>query len=401
VGKNFIARQPICKRSAEVAGYELVCRDSELAEPAFKDGDTAVAQTLVNSFVDVALDKVAGQNRAFVPVTRDFLLSPFAEALPRKRVVLEIARDTLVDQLLMDSLARLSKKGYWLALDGFTDVDQAKPLAKFAKFAKLDVQTTGWDTVVTQFLALKKLGLPLVARNVDTREDYEFSTKLGFDLFQGFFFCTPTPALHKQIPFNRLSTIYLLTKLQEPDISPRELEHAVGQDLAITYRILRYVNSPAHAFPKKIESIRHAVALVGTGLLSNWSSAALLDSIENKPRELMVTGVVRAHMCQQLGAAMNQKNISQFFTVGLLSVVDALLDRPLRDALLLLPMADAIKDALLQHEGNMGEALSCIKSYERGDWNNTRCGTLSENAIRDAYLNSLVLTRRIAQEFAA
>jgi len=401
VGNNFIARQPICKRGAEVAGYELLCRDNELAEDAFKDGDTSAAKTLLNSFVDVALDKVAGQNRAFVPVTREFLLSPFAEALPKKRVVLEIPGDTRVDQPLVDSVARLSKKGYWVALDGFTGADQAKPLAKFTKFAKLDVHAESWDAVITQFLDLKKLGLPLVARNVDTREDYEFSSKLGFDLFQGSFFCTPDPTLHKQIPFNRLSTIYLLTKLQDPDISPRELEHAVGQDLAITYRVLRYVNSPAHAFPRKIESIRHAVALVGTGLLSNWASAALLGSIENKPRELMVTGIVRAHMCQQLGAALHQKDVSQFFTVGLLSVVDALLDRPLRDALMLLPMSDAIKDALLHHKGRLGEALSCIKAYEHGDWNNTRCGTLSEKAIRDAYLSSLIATRGIAAEFAA
>lgn len=401
MGKSLIARQPICKRGGEVAGYELLCQDSELAEPAFKDGDASASQALVNSFVEVALDKVAGQKRAFVQVTRDFLLSPFAESLPKKRVVLEIPADTLVDQPLVDSVARLSKKGYWVALDGFVDADRAKPLAKFTKLAKLDVRAESWDTVVTQFLALKKLGLNVAARNVDSREDYEFSTKLGFDLYQGSFFCKPDPTLHKQIPFNRLSTVFLLTKLQDPDISLRELEHAVGQDVAITYRILRYLNSPGHAFPKKIESIRHAVALVGTGLLSNWASAALLGSIENKPRELMVTGIVRAHMCQQLGTAMHQKNTAQFFTVGLLSVVDALLDRPLRDALMLLPMTDAIKDALLHHKGPMGEALNCIKSYERGDWNNTRCGNLSEEAIRDAYLTSLALTRGITQEFAA
>jgi c-di-GMP phosphodiesterase len=401
VRKSFITRQPICKRNAEVAGYEVLSQSCELAEPAFKNGDASAAQTLVTSFVDVALDKVAGKNRAFVPVTRDFLLSPFAESLPKKRIVLEIPADTLVDQPLVDSVERLTKKGYKVAMDGFADGDHAKSLAKFTRLAKLDVQAESWDAVVTKFLALKKLGVTLVARNVDSREDYEFSTKLGFDLYQGFYFCKPEPALHEQIPFNRLATIYLLTKLQEPDISPRELEHAVGQDLAMTCRVLSYLNSPVHAFPKKIQSIRHAVALVGTGLLGNWASAALLGSIENKPRELMVTGIVRAHMCQQLGRAMDQKNISQFFTVGLLSVVDAFLDRPMRDALMLLPMTDSIRDALLHHKGRMGEALNCIKSYERGDWPNTRFGTLSEETIRDAYLSSLALASGITQEFAA
>src|SRR5687767_11268445 len=100
---KLIARQPICKRGGEVAGYELLCQEDQLAGPAFTDGDASAAQALVKSFVDTALDKVAGQNRAFVPVTRDFLLSPFAESLPKKRVVLEIPADTLVDQPLVDS----------------------------------------------------------------------------------------------------------------------------------------------------------------------------------------------------------------------------------------------------------------------------------------------------------
>src|SRR5687767_4700575 len=115
----FIAREPICKRDAEVAGYELLCRNSDLAAPEFTEGDAAAAQTLLDGFVNVALDKVAGSNRAFVPVTRDFLLSPFAESLPRERVVLEIPAHTVVDRPLLDAISRLSRRGYWLALDGF------------------------------------------------------------------------------------------------------------------------------------------------------------------------------------------------------------------------------------------------------------------------------------------
>ena len=111
--------------------------------------------------------------------------------------------------------------------------------------------------------------------------------------------------------------------MQNPKISIAELEHAVGQDLAISYRILRYLNSPIHALPRKVESIRHAITMVGTGLISTWASLILMEAIEDKPLELMVTAMVRAHMCQQLGAAMHQPNVDQFFTVGLLSFVDS------------------------------------------------------------------------------
>ena len=181
-------------------------------------------------------------------------------------------------------------------------------------------------------------------------------------------------------------------------VAVEELERAVGQDLAIAYRLLRYLNSPIHALPRKIESIRHAVTLVGTSLIGNWASLVLLGRIEDKPRELMITAMIRAHMCQQLGAAMYQRNVEQFFTVGLLSLVDALLDRPMPEALEFLALTGEVKAALVNHTGLMGVALECVQAYERGDWDHTRCRNLDEKTIRDAYLSSVAWTRTITQE---
>jgi c-di-GMP phosphodiesterase len=221
---------------------------------------------------------------------------------------------------------------------------------------------------------------------------------VGFDYYQGYFFCEPQIVSEQKVLCNRLSTLHILARLQDPEISMDELEHAVGQDLAITYRILRYLNSPVHALPRKIESIRHAIALVGTGLICNWASLILLEQIEDKPRELMITTMVRAHMCQQLGAAMYQPRLDQFFTVGLLSSIDALLDRPMKEALEGLPLIDEVKDAVLDKKGLMGEALDCVQAYERGDWDQTSCGKLDEKSIRDAYLSSVMQTRSVEQE---
>jgi EAL and modified HD-GYP domain-containing signal transduction protein len=132
---------------------------------------------------------------------------------------------------------------------------------------------------------------------------------------------------------------------------------------------------------------------------SNWAGLAMLESIDDKPRELMVTAMVRSSMCRQLGAALRQKNLDQFFTVGLLSVMDALLDRPLREALLLLPLADNVKHALLEYKGLLGTALECTKAYERADWENVWCAGLDEKTVRDAYLTSIVSTRNMMQAF--
>ena len=395
----FVGRQPICKEKAEVFGYELLCRQNILAEAAFKDQDQAAAADLVKSLIDTGLDKLAGQDQAFLKITRDFLLSDFCSSLPKERVVLEIPGDTTVDRPVVDSIAKLSNNGYAIALDNFVDGDQIRPVAGFTDIAKVDIQEGNYEATVQQFLSLRQFNVKLLAENVHTRDEYEFCRKLGFDYYQGFFFCKPDVATHKKIPFNRLSTLHLLAKLQDPDISPQDLERAVAQNLAITHKVLRYLNSPALSFPKKIESIRHAAMLVGTQLLSHWASLAMLESIEDKPRELMVTAMVRANMCRQLGAALHQKNVDQFFTVGLLSVMDALLDRPMREALLVLPLADNVKHALLEHEGLMGAALDCIKAYERADWEKARCADLDEKIIREAYLTSVVSSRDMMQAF--
>jgi EAL and modified HD-GYP domain-containing signal transduction protein len=398
VEKVFVGRQPIYRDGVEVFAYELLSRQSELNQAAFTDGDKATAQVLMNTFVDIGLDQVVGPHLAFVNVTRNFVLSDYCESLPKDRIVMEIAGDTIVDKPLLGALSRLSKLGYSIALDNFVYRDDLRPLVELAEIVKIDVQAMDHNGVASQAQALEEFGVKLLAQKVETHLDYEFCRKLGFDYFQGYFFCKPQILSESKIPFNRLSTVHLLAKLQDPQISIDELERAVGQNLAVSYRILRYLNSPMGAMPRKIESLRHAIGLVGTRLISNWASLILMEAIEEKPRELMITTMVRAHMCQQLAAASRQKNPDQFFTVGLLSLLDTLMDRPMPEALNALPLVDEVKDALLQHKGPMAEALECVEAYERCDWAQTAFAKLDEKKIREAYLSSLAWTRTVTRE---
>lgn len=397
--KVFVGRQPIYRDGIDVFAYELLSRDSELNRAAFLDGDRATAQVLLNTFIDIGLDQVVGPNLAFVNVTRNFVLSDYCLSLPKGRVVLELDQDTTCDGPLMEALLRLSRSGYSIALDNFIYRDELRPLLALADIVKVDVQALGSEGVASQVQALREFEVKLLAQKVESHEDYAYCRDLGFDYYQGYFFCKPQILSERaKIPFNRLSTLRLLVKLQHPEISLDELEIAVGQDVAISYRILRYLNSPAHALQRQVESIRHAISLVGTRLISNWASLILLDAIEDKPRELMVTAMVRAHMCQQLGVAMSYRNLDQFFTVGLLSLLDAILDRPMPEALQELPLIDEVKGALLEKSGPLGAALGCIQAYEQADWDNTSCGDLDERSIRDAYLRSVNHTRDYVAE---
>lgn len=396
--KAFVGRQPIYRDGVDVFAYELFSRDSELNRAAFSDGDRATAQLLLSTFLDIGLEQVVGRHLAFVNVTRNFLLSEYCTSLPKDRVVFEIAGDTEIDNAFLDRLSALIKSGYSIALDNFVYNDAVGPLIELSNIVKLDLQALGREGIAQHAQTLRPYGVKLLAQKVETHEDYAYCRSLGFDYYQGYFFCKPQVVSETKIPFNRLSTLNLLAKLQDPSISISDLEHAVGQDLAISYRILRYLNSPINALPRKIDSLRHAVSLVGTRLISNWASLILLEAIEEKPHELMVTSMVRAHMCQQLGAAMRHKNVDQFFTVGLFSLIDALMDRPMEEALTNLPLVDEVKDALLHRKGPMARALECVEAYERCDWENTACENLDEKNIREAFLRSVAWTRSATHE---
>jgi EAL and modified HD-GYP domain-containing signal transduction protein len=396
--KAFVGRQPIYRDGVDVFAYELLSRNSELNRAAFTDGDRATAQLLLNTFLDIGLDQVVGPHLAFVNVTRNFMLSDYCMSLPKDRMVFEIASDMVIDNALFDRFSSLIKSGYSIALDNFVYNDEIGPLVEFSNIVKLDIQALGREAIAHHAKNLRRYGVKLLAQKVETHQDYAYCKELGFDYYQGYFFCKPQVLSERRIPFNRVSTLNLLAKLQDPSITIQALEHAVGQDLAISYRILRYLNSPIHAMPRRIESLRHAIALVGTRLISNWASMILLEAIDDKPRELMITSMMRAHMCQQLGAAMRQKNVDQFFTVGLFSLVDALVDRPMVDALEPLPLVDEVRDALLHRKGVMARALECVEAYERCDWERTTCENLDEKSIREAFLRSVAMTRSATYE---
>ena len=396
--KTFVGRQPIYRDAVEVFAYELLSRNNELTLSALSRGDTVNAEALLHEFIDVGLERVVGPHPAFVNVTRDFILNDYPWLLPRNGMVLQIPGDSAPGNSLLRSISQLSRVGYSIALKNFHFCDETRLLAEIADIIKVDIRAVDHADLAEQVEALRRLDVKLLAEGVETHEDFERCRAAGFEYFEGYFFCRPQATDDRPLPSNRLSTLHLLSKLQHPDIELDELERAVAQDMAMSYRILRYLNSPINALPRKVQSLRHAIALVGTGLIRRWASVIWLESIEDKPRELMIMAMVRAQMCQQLGALMGYRNADQFFTVGLLSLLDALLDRPLPSILPDLPLVAPVKTALLTGGGVLGAALKCVQAYERCDWEQTVCGNLEEKNIREAYLTSVAWSRAVIHE---
>jgi len=140
------------------------------------------------------------------------------------------------------------------------------------------------------------------------------------------------------------------------------------------------------------------VRLIGLNTIRNWSSALLLSSVDNKPRELMTSALVRARMCELLSESVQGAEKESFLSAGLLSVLDALLDCPMEKALSELPLADDIKAALIDGTGTIGKALTCTVAYERADWNNVRFNGLAPAAVRSKYMTAIGWARKLTDD---
>lgn len=362
----YLGRQPIYDRELKVHAYELLYRDSSENAANHHDDDMATAQVIVNTFLDFGLERIVGGHPAFINMPRGYLVGDIAVPFPPDQVVLEILETTPIDAALIESVQRLSATGYRVALDDFFYYETLKPLVSVADIVKIDFQALAIDQIRQHVTRLKDDNVELLAEKLETAAQFNQALDLGFDYFQGFFFNKPNVVEGKTISPNRLAVVQLLAKLQNPDADVSDIEKIIMADVGMSYKVLRYLNSALYALPRKIESIRHAIVYVGLPTIKNWFSLVALSKIDDKPQELVTTALVRARMCELQAPKPNLRDM--YFTVGLLSVVDAMLDQPMSAIVRQLPLAVETKLALLEHKGPSGEALARTLAYERCEW---------------------------------
>jgi len=353
----------------------------------------------VNTFLELGLDTLVGSKRAFVNLTRDFLLQDYSLVFPADRVALEVLEDVAVDADVLAALRNLSAQGYIIALDDFFYQERLRPLVELADIIKIDVLASGRTTVAEQVKLLRQYDVQLLAEKVETQEDFTYYKTLGFEYFQGYFFCRPDVIKGQRSPTNRLMILELLAKFQHPGTTFRELEALISRDVSLSYKVLRAANAAIYTRARKVESIQQAVQLVGLTAITNIVSLFLLANIDDKPHELLITAMVRAKMCEQLAKLMQQSNSATFFTVGLLSVLDAFMDRPMLDILPALPLADEIVEALLSHTGMLGAILGCVLAYERGDWEAVQSLGCPSDLLVKTYLEALMWANEMHNTF--
>ena len=211
----LVSRQPIYRADMREFGYELLFRDGDTTTATFTNGDHATANIIVNTFMDIGLSEVVGKSLAFINFERNLILGSYCESLPRDRVVLEILESVSPDTDLIDKLWKLRSKGYRIALDDFICADSAA-LLEVANFVKFDLLACDCQTLETWMAFARKYPVQLIAEKVETVEQFERCKKLGFDYFQGYFFCRPQMVHGRKVPVSRLAAMRLMLKLNAP-----------------------------------------------------------------------------------------------------------------------------------------------------------------------------------------
>jgi len=386
----LLARQPIFNRKMQVVAYELLCRNYDIDFTSPEGGDTASSQVLLHTFTDLSIQSVVGKHQAFINFTRTLLLAP--PPFNQDQLVIEVLEGQKVDAQMLHSLKRLREKGYTIALDDFELTEETRGLIPYADIIKLDVLQLSTEQILEHVEYLKPFGITLVAEKVETYEMLEFCKASGFDLFQGYFLARPKIIKGRKITENKQAVLQLLSVLHDPDVHLDEVERLIAHDPLLSYKLLRLVNSAAFALPRNIESLRQAIMLLGLDIIKNWINLLAMANMGDKPLELSIAALTRARMCAAIATEMNGRPRSDsFFTVGLLSTLDAFMDAPLEVLLESLSLNENLNEALLQHSGNEGRVLEIVEHYEKANWEKIDWEYLSANNITPDVLTHIYL----------
>jgi EAL and modified HD-GYP domain-containing signal transduction protein len=364
----FIARQPIFDRKLDVAGYELLFRGRGYAGDGLSDNPgRATATVVLNSFTELELKRIVGHKTAWLNVGREFVVDGLAQVIPANLGGLEISESEDFDEELVDALRELKGQGYRLALDGFGSGSDAESVLELFDIVKLNVLELGHDALREAVTRLQGYPCQVLAHRVATHDDHEFCAELGCDLFQGYFFCQPAVVATRQISANRLALLQVVAALQRPEVQLSDVEGLVARDVALSFRMLRYVNSAFFGVRSEVRSIGHALALLGLDNARRWATLSVLASVDDKPTELTLTALTRARFCELAGEELELAGGSELFTLGLFSVIDALLDTPMADLLEQVSLTPDTCDALVDRAGRKGQVLDCVTAIEAGD----------------------------------
>ena len=383
-----VARQAILDRREEVIGFEVLYRPLA-SDSVLPSAEVATSQVVVQALADIGLERLTGDQHAYINVSADLLLHERPLPLPPHRVILEVLEDQRVDAGLIEVLHELIGAGFTIALDDFQLGAGADDLLELASVVKLDVRALDRKGLVDHVDRLREHEVSLIAEKVETRDEYEFCRALGFNAFQGYFFAKPDIVEGRAAPTHRLGA---LTRLADSSqmATFEQLERLIIEDAGISAKLLRLANSAFIPSRRQVASVHEALTLLGTVAVRRWVMMLALAGVTDRPHHLLTTALQRARVCELLaGRQPRLADGDRAFTAGLFSTVDALLATPMTAVLDELAFDDRMSGALLSQDGPEGRLLASVLAYERGDFHACREPGIELDAFSQAYRKAL------------
>ena len=365
----FVARQPILDRSLELYGYELLYRSGEESSSS-QNGNDATLSVIYSAVLAGSIDEVIGRGRAFVNATEDLLCGDLLETLPADRTVIEVLENVRPTNDVLNACMALRRRGFQIALDDFDGRAELDPLVKQADIIKIDFQLVRGEERQRIFEQYAADGRRMLAEKVETRADFEQSRDIGYSLFQGYFFCQPETIARKSLPRYKLNYLHLIQELGRPSLDLDRIQAIFERELSLSVMLLRYLNSAYVGLRNEITSLRHALIYLGERPLKRWGSFLALSGLgDGQPEELVVTSLVRARFAESLGEILRpDAREPLFFLVGLLSVLDAVVGRPMKEILAEIAVHDEVRGAILGDGSPLSQVLDIVRAWERAEW---------------------------------
>ncbi|MFZ0479727.1 MAG: HDOD domain-containing protein [Terriglobales bacterium] len=364
-GQRFVARQAILDRAQKLFGYELFFRNG--MEDYFNADPEMASRATLDSSLLFGLNTLCNNSRAFVNCTRDVLLKDLITLLPPNQAVVEILETVEPGDRVIAACKRLKEAGYLIALDDFTPNDPRIPLSGLADIIKVDIQATPPEQCAGLIRRFGSAKCKMLAEKLETPQEFHQSCAQGFSYFQGYFFCKPELIVGREVPADRLRLLRLLELISRSELDLRELENALKQDAAICYRLLRYLNSPVFGFSLEIKSVRHAMAILGERELRRWTRLVVaVGAAEQRCSELLLMALTRARFCELLSPRLRSNQ--DLFLMGLLSMMDVILEIEMSKLLDQLPVESDIKLTLLGQASGLRPFYQLMLAQESGEW---------------------------------
>lgn len=363
------------------------------------DCDAASRSTLNTSLL-MGLDVLCNGHWAFINCTRDVLLKDYITLLPPTQVVIEVLETVPPDELVLAACQRMKEAGYKIALDDFSANDPRQRLAPLADIIKVDLRATSAPEAAAMVKKYARGGLQMLAEKVETREEFESARKSGFDYFQGYFFRHPELFTAHEIPANRINYVRMLKAVSEPTLDIRLLENLVKGEASLCYRLLRYLNSAVFGFASEIHSVRHALSILGEREVRRWIRlVATLGAGQGKTTDLVLSALVRARFCELLSPKVQHGN-SDLFLMGMLSLMDAILEIPIEQVLDNIALDKESKAVLLGKASPLRPFYRLMLAQESGEWQAvaelTNQLKLSEADVANVHWQALLWAKEVS-----